>query len=145
MLPFVILDFLIVKSKQEKFPAENLSSTFCCFDLMHSWIGPTDFCGFLKLRILFLESPKWYAPIHLYINIYEYYFKNNTTEDKFDSSSGDEDSECCAICLGKLTSKKLPSKPNSGCGHWFCRECLVEWSKQVYQITFNIFCKVDPE
>lgn len=37
----------------------------------------------------------------------------------------------CAICLGKLTSQKLPSKPDSGCGHTFCRECLVEWSKKV--------------
>ena len=56
--------------------------------------------------------------------------------DKLDSSSGDEDSECCAICLGKLTSKKLPSKPDSGCEHMFCRECLVEWSKQVRQISY---------
>ena len=56
---------------------------------------------------------------------------NDAATDKLDSSSGDEESECCAICLGKLTSKKLPSKPDSGCDHWFCRECLVEWSKQV--------------
>ena len=49
-----------------------------------------------------------------------------------DSSSGDENSETCAICLGKLTSTKLPSKPDSGCPHLFCRECLVEWSKQVH-------------
>ena len=56
-----------------------------------------------------------------------------TQEEKAEeSSSGDEDSETCAICLGKLTSTKLPSKPDSGCPHLFCRECLVEWSKQVH-------------
>lgn len=48
-----------------------------------------------------------------------------------ESSSGDEDSECCPICLSKLSSTKLPSKPDSGCNHMFCRECIIEWSKQV--------------
>ena len=52
-------------------------------------------------------------------------------ENGYSSSSGDENSETCAICLGKLTSTKLPSKPDSGCPHLFCRECLVEWSKQI--------------
>ena len=49
----------------------------------------------------------------------------------YDSSSGDENSICCAICLSKLNSSKLPSRPDSGCEHMFCRECLTEWSKQV--------------
>ena len=63
-----------------------------------------------------------------------------------DSSSGDEDSDCCAICLGKLTSKKLPSKPDSGCGHMFCRECIIEWSKQVcYERHVSTFQKIPPD
>ena len=51
--------------------------------------------------------------------------------DGYESSSGDENSICCAICLSKLNSSKLPSRPDSGCEHMFCRECLTEWSKQV--------------
>ena len=57
--------------------------------------------------------------------------EEKVAENGYSSSSGDENSETCAICLGKLTSTKLPSKPDSGCPHLFCRECLVEWSKQV--------------
>ena len=57
----------------------------------------------------------------------------NEIEDGNDSSSsGDENSECCAICLSKLSPQKLPSMPDAdGCDHKFCRECIVQWSKQV--------------
>ncbi len=58
-----------------------------------------------------------------------------------DLSSGTEDdgdSVNCAICLGKLTAQKLPSRPDSGCEHYFCKECLTEWAKQVRRV-YNSF------
>lgn len=50
--------------------------------------------------------------------------KENTS-----SSSDDENSEKCPICLLKL-SKQEVATPES-CAHTFCFECLQEWSKNV--------------
>ena len=61
--------------------------------------------------------------------------QNNINEEE--SSSEDENTVSCAICLSKLKPQNLPSKPDSGCGHMFCRECLVEWSKQVLKELFG--------
>ena len=44
-----------VKSKQEKFPAENLSSAFDCFDWLHSWIEAADWSMGTKLNFLMVS------------------------------------------------------------------------------------------
>ena len=80
------------------------------------------------------DSVDRYESVKESANFQEDITQNEVEEDggNVSSSSGDENSECCAICLSKLSPQKLPSMPDAdGCDHKFCRECLVEWSKQV--------------
>ena len=44
-----------------------------------------------------------------------------------ESSSGDEDSPQCPICLARLKSQDMGT-PDT-CDHTFCLDCLLEWSK----------------
>ena len=80
------------------------------------------------------DSVDRYESVKESANFQEDITQNEVEEDggNVSSSSGDENSECCAICLSKLSPQKLPSMPDAdGCDHKFCRECIVQWSKQV--------------
>ena len=78
------------------------------------------------------DSVDRYESVKESANFQEDITQNEIEDGNDSSSSGDENSECCAICLSKLSPQKLPSMPDAdGCDHKFCRECIVQWSKQV--------------
>lgn len=41
--------------------------------------------------------------------------------------SSDEDGETCPICLNTFTDQPVGTPEN--CSHFFCLDCIVEWSK----------------
>lgn len=43
------------------------------------------------------------------------------------SLSSDEDSENCPICLNTFRDQAVGTPEN--CSHYFCLDCIVEWSK----------------
>ena len=51
----------------------------------------------------------------------------NTGYESCSSSSGDEDSERCSICLLRLKLQPLGRPEN--CKHLFCLECITQWAK----------------
>nr|XP_020639787.1 PHD and RING finger domain-containing protein 1 isoform X1 [Pogona vitticeps] len=58
-------------------------------------------------------------------------------------SSSDEDAENCPICLNTFRDQAVGTPEN--CGHYFCLDCIVEWSKNanscpVDRIIFNSIC-----
>ena len=60
---------------------------------------------------------------------------------QYESSSGDEDSPQCAICLARLKSQDVGT-PDT-CDHTFCLDCLLEWSK-VSDVDAQKYQKVPP-
>ena len=52
---------------------------------------------------------------------------HNTGYESCSSSSGDEDSERCSICLLRLKLQPLGRPEN--CKHLFCLECITQWAK----------------
>lgn len=42
-------------------------------------------------------------------------------------SSSDEDAENCPICLNTFRDQAVGTPEN--CAHYFCLDCIVEWSK----------------
>ncbi|XP_066466845.1 PHD and RING finger domain-containing protein 1 isoform X2 [Tiliqua scincoides] len=58
-------------------------------------------------------------------------------------SSSDEDAEKCPICLNTFRDQEVGTPEN--CAHYFCSDCIVEWSKNanscpVDRITFKFIC-----
>ncbi|XP_048339784.1 PHD and RING finger domain-containing protein 1 isoform X2 [Sphaerodactylus townsendi] len=58
-------------------------------------------------------------------------------------SSSDEDAENCPICLNTFRDQAVGTPEN--CAHYFCLDCIVEWSKNanscpVDRILFNSIC-----
>lgn len=43
------------------------------------------------------------------------------------NSSSDEDAENCPICLNTFRDQAVGTPEN--CAHYFCLDCIVEWSK----------------
>ena len=52
---------------------------------------------------------------------------NSTGYESCSSSSGDEDTDRCSICLLKLKLQPLGRPEN--CKHLFCLECITQWAK----------------
>lgn len=52
------------------------------------------------------------------------------TQGKLEASgafNSDDDSESCPICLNAFRDQALGTPEN--CAHYFCLDCIVEWSK----------------
>ena len=69
----------------------------------------------------------------------------NTGYESCSSSSGDEDSERCSICLLRLKLQPLGRPEN--CKHLFCLECITQWAKVcviLLETLKDLFYRVSP-
>lgn len=49
--------------------------------------------------------------------------------------SSDDDSESCPICLNTFRDQAVGTPEN--CAHYFCLDCIVEWSKVRRQLLWG--------
>ncbi|PKK29425.1 PHD and RING finger domain-containing protein 1-like [Columba livia] len=52
--------------------------------------------------------------------------------------SSDEDGETCPICLNTFTDQPVGTPEN--CSHFFCLDCIVEWSKNANSCPVDRIC-----